>query len=88
MATGIDGFGKIFIALHCYMPNAQPASFNWIYVHVMPVLWGYENISKIKAIITDGEHALYDPLINLSSLPDSDWNASVYRCTFHLFTQE
>lgn len=37
-ATGIDGFGKLFIALHCYMPNAQASSFHWIYTHVMPIL--------------------------------------------------
>ena len=88
MATGIDGLGKIFIAFHCYMPNAQASSYNWIYTHVMPTLWGHEIISNIQAVITDGEHALYDPLRNLTLLPDSTWNASLYRCTFHLFTQE
>ena len=88
IGTGQDGNGKLFSALHCYMPNAQLDSFQWIYKIAIPFLWGSEVVKKLNVVITDGERNLYSPIENASQT-NSDWNGcKVYRCTFHLFTQE
>jgi hypothetical protein len=47
IATGIDGLGRIFMALHCFMPNAKAISFNWIYEHAFVELWGEDEISRL-----------------------------------------
>ena len=79
VATGIDGNGKIFPAIHCFMPNAQAASFNWIYTTAIPTLWPKENLQSIQSIITDGEDALFSPLENLVK-SDPYWkNVRVFR---------
>ena len=79
LATGIDGLGKIFIGLHCFMPNAQAVSYNWIYKVAIPTLWGNETVECVEVAITDGEDALYSPLQNQSDT-SSPWNGiEVYR---------
>ncbi len=88
IGTGQDGNGKLFSALHCYMPNAQQSSFQWIYEIAIPHLWGSQIVKKVNVVITDGERNLYSPIENAANT-SSDWNGcKVYRCTFHLFTQE
>ena len=78
IVTGIDGLGKIFSALHVYMPNAKGEAFHWIYNHAMPILWK-ENIQNVQVILTDGETAMYSPLKNLSHTM-SPWNGvKLYR---------
>jgi len=42
LAVGLDGMGKIFIPMHCFMPNSQMTSFHWVYKHAIPNLWGDE----------------------------------------------
>jgi len=49
LVTGQDGNNKLFIVLHCFMPNAQMDSFNWIYDYAMPLLIGEETLLKNKA---------------------------------------
>mmetsp|Transcript_2524 Transcript_2524/g.2829 ORF Transcript_2524/g.2829 Transcript_2524/m.2829 type:complete len:364 (+) Transcript_2524:2-1093(+) len=89
LAVGLDGMGKIFIPMHCFMPNSQMTSFHWVYKHAIPNLWGDEILKRVEVVITDGEHALYAPLDNLSKTTLSKWSGvSVQRCSFHLFTQE
>ncbi len=80
IATGIDGLGRIFMALHCFMPNAKAISFNWIYEHAFVELWGDDIVRNIEAVLTDGEHALFAPLENLGRSGDSIWqNFVTYR---------
>jgi len=88
LVTGQDGNNKIFIALHCFMPNAQMDSFNWIYDYAMPLLIGEETLLMNKVTITDGEDALYTPLVNQTEREGPWQNSKHYRCTYHLFTQE
>ncbi|GFH62118.1 hypothetical protein CTEN210_18594 [Chaetoceros tenuissimus] len=88
LATGIDGLGKIFTGLHCFMPNSKASSYNWIYTEALVTLWGETTLRNVQTIITDGEDALYKPLENLSEVNLYWKNVCVYRCTFHLFTQE
>jgi len=88
LVTGQDGNNKLFIVLHCFMPNAQMDSFNWIYDYAMPLLIGEETLLKNKATITDGENALYSPLVNQTEKLGPWQNSKHYRCTYHLFTQE
>ena len=66
VGTGLDGQGKIFLGFHCFMPNAQQVSFNWVYKYALPALWSEELIAKIQVIVSDGEKAMYGPLQNLS----------------------
>ena len=80
IATGMDGFGKIFVGLHCFMPNAQACSFNWIYKHALLELWKKEVVERVQVAVTDGENALYSPLLNESRKESSLWrNLEVYR---------
>ena len=79
VGTGQDGTGRIFIALHSFMPNAQMTSFNWIYKHAVPALWTNDVVTNTEVAITDGEYALYGPLQNLSET-DSAWSGvTVFR---------
>ncbi len=79
VGTGIDGLGKIFIALHCYMPNSQMTSYGWVYRIAIPTLWGDCVVQKMKVIITDGEDALYRPFENLSETGGIWSGVLVYR---------
>ena len=79
LATGIDGIGKIFTGLHCFMPNSKAASYNWIYTEALITLWGESIVRDIQTIVTDGEDALYKPLENLSEVHHYWKNVSVYR---------
>ena len=79
VGTGLDGLGKIFIAVHCFMPNSQMSSYGWVYRTAIPLLWGDNIVRRVKVVITDGEHALYAPLENLSGT-GGPWNGvSVQR---------
>ena len=40
IGTGIDGQGKLFISVHCFMPNAKAISFDWIYKHALKQIVG------------------------------------------------
>lgn len=85
LATGIDGLGKIFIGLHCFMPNSKAITYNWIYTEAIIALWGEETVCEVQTIITDGEDSLYKPLENLS-LVNHHWkNVSVYRYVHFAF---
>ena len=53
--TGLDGQGKIFLGFHCFMPNAQQVSFNWVHKYALPALQSEQLIAKIHVIVTDGE---------------------------------
>ena len=87
--TGQDGNGNIFNALHCYMPNGKPQTFDWIYLEVMPKLVGTSIIKRNRVLITDGEHAMYIPHCENTRDPTSPWKKSQHkRCTFHLLTQK
>ena len=67
MVTGIDGNNKIFIALHCFMPNGFMETYDWIYDYAFPLFVVGDDVIKCnELVITDGEFALYDPLVNVS----------------------
>lgn len=75
LGVGQDGNGKIFTNLHCFMPNAQASSFNWIYREAIPYLWGTDAVRFNQVIITDGEEALYLPLTNIQE-SNQGWHGS------------
>ena len=79
LGTGLDGQKKLFIALHCFMPNARFESFSWIYKFALPELWTDKVISEIEVVITDGENALFSPLENLSGVSGPWKGVMVYR---------
>jgi hypothetical protein len=89
IVTGIDGNNKIFIALHCFMPNGYLESYNWIYDYALfPLLVGDDVLRNNQIVITDGEFALYDPLVNLAQT-DSPWSGTKHLlCEYHLLEQE
>jgi hypothetical protein len=62
LGVGQTGSGRIFICLHCYLPNSSPESFNWIYKHAIPELWQGLMNEKVHVVITDGEAAMFSPL--------------------------
>ena len=79
VGVGQDGNGKLFIGLHCFMPNAQLVSYNWIYEHAIPELWTEEILRCNEVVLTDGEVNLYSPIANLSETT-CGWNGSqLYR---------
>jgi len=53
IVAGQDGNGNIFNALHCYMPNGKPQTFDWIYAEAMPKLVGTSIIERNRVLITD-----------------------------------
>ena len=62
------------------MPNAQACSFNWIYKHALLELWKKEVVERVQVAVTDGENALYSPLLNESRKESSVWrNLEVYQ---------
>jgi len=50
IGTGQDGNGKLFIALHSFMPNAQNGSFNWIYKYAIPELWTEDFVKRNQVV--------------------------------------
>jgi hypothetical protein len=88
MVVGQDGNGSIFTGLHCFMPNAQAESFQWIYSHATSELWPGGIAKNVEVVITDSKPALYSPLENEMNAGNI-WNreAKVFGCTFHLFIQ-
>mmetsp|Transcript_15000 Transcript_15000/g.28232 ORF Transcript_15000/g.28232 Transcript_15000/m.28232 type:complete len:809 (-) Transcript_15000:162-2588(-) len=88
VVTGIDGNNKIFIALHCFMPNGFMETYDWIYDYAFPLLVGEHVIEHNEIVVTDGEYALYDPLVNLSHV-NSPWQGTKHvLCEYHLLEQE
>jgi hypothetical protein len=88
IVTGIDGNNKIFIALHCFMPNGFMETYDWIYDYAFPLLVGEDAIANNEVVLTDGEYALYDPLVNLSQV-NSPWkNTKHMLCEYHVLEQD
>jgi len=88
VVTGVDGNNKIFIALHCFMPNGFMETYDWIYDHAFPLLVGDNVIKHNQLVIADGEYELYDPLVNLSQI-NSPWKGTKHiLCEYHLLEQE
>ena len=89
IVAGQDGNGNIFNALHCYMPNGKPQTFDWIYAEAMPKLVRTSIIERNRVLMTDGELAMYIPHRENARDPTSPWRNSKHkRCTFHLLTQK
>ena len=92
IVTGQDGNGKGFICFHCFMPNSQMDSFQWIFSEAIPQLLGNKAediLGRNEVVITDGELALFSPLQTETEDDESFWHGTrARRCTFHLFTQE
>jgi hypothetical protein len=87
VVTGVDGNNKIFVALHCFMPNGLLESYDWIYDYAFPLLLGDTTISNNEVTITDGEVALYAPLVNLTQTA-SPWQGTKHLlCEYHLVEQ-
>jgi len=60
--TGQDGNDNIFNALHFYMPNGKPQTFDCIYLEAKPKLVGKSIIKRNRVLlITDCELAMYIP---------------------------
>ena len=85
--TGLDGNNKIFPALHCFMPNCSSEQYGWIYEYAFPDLVGKDVVKRNEVFITDGETAMYETLENLKGT-SSPWSSTtLFRCTYHMFTQ-
>ncbi len=88
IVTGQDGNNKSFVAFHCYMPNSKMDTYDWIYSNAIPELASNYIIQRNEVFITDGENALFSPLLNAIKIPNGPWkNCYHYRCTYHLFYQ-
>lgn len=89
IGTGIDGLGRIFSGIHCFIPNAKEDTFFWIYDVALRELWGEEIISKVQVIITDGESCLFSPVDELK-ISSSQWQGITryrlvisFNCDYH-----
>ena len=85
IGTGVDGLGRIFSGIHCFIPNAKEDTFHWMYDVAMKELWGHEIISKIQVIITDGEFCLFSPVDELKCSSKEWRNIMRYRYVFLLY---
>ena len=89
IVAGQEGNGNIFNALHCYMPNGKPQTFDWIYAEATPKLVGNSIIERNQVLFTDGELAMYIPHRENTRYPTSSWKGLKHKgCTFHLLTQK
>ena len=88
LLTGLDGNNSTFIGLHAFIPNAQMDSFDWIYTSALPDLISEETCLENQCVCTDGEDALFMPLITQTNVKGPWRNSSHRRCTYHLFTQQ
>lgn len=57
VVTGIDGNNKIFIALHCFMPNGFMETYDWIYDYAFPLLVGEHIITDNGMVVRNCDEA-------------------------------
>ena len=63
--VGKDSNRQTFTAAYAFMPSHRGHAFQILFEQALPIIFGYEVLSRVKVCITDGEYTMYSPLDGL-----------------------
>ena len=83
VVTGQDADGEFFTVLRAFLPNERAWVFRWLFQQVFPTLLGEENLSQVRAIVTDGD-AQQTSQLDLARERSYFKRAIRVRCMWHI----
>jgi hypothetical protein len=88
ISAGVDGNGKVFTSLRCFMPSQQLKAFQWIFNIAFASLIGEETMKNIHLFTSDQEYNLVQSVKSLT-IPKGLLETAVHRYDkYHIFIKE